>query len=201
MSAKTKKRRSSHEDGRRIIAGIAAASLVIFLGSTVYFTMISDSSAAGAIYASPVADSAPIEWKKFPLDSKNHFSLVDEEGCSELTDYVAVTASDKDPKYETFRIPLNGVPSGKTVTGVDVIVCAKTNASEGSSLLYLSHRFNGDAWASAEPLSMSSAAFKTVSVGIPANHRKLDTSSMDVRLGAAGLAGITVSSVRVRLRY
>lgn len=201
MPAKTKKRSSSHEDGRRIIAGIASASLVIFLGSTIYFTMISDSSAAGAVYASPVADSAPIEWKKFPLDSKNHFSLVDEEGCSELTDYVSVTAPDMNPKYETFRIPLNGVPSGKTITGVDVIVCAKTNASEGSSLLYLSQRFDGGAWSSAEPLSMSSASFKTVSVSFSASHRKLDTSAMDVRLGSAGLAGVTVSSVRVRLRY
>jgi hypothetical protein len=201
MPAKTKKRRSSHEDGRHIIAGIAGASLAIFLGSTIYFSMISESSAAGAVYASPVADSSPIEWKKFPVDSKTHFSLVDEEGCSELTDYVAVTAPEMNPKYETFRIPLNGVPSQKTITGVDVIVCAKTNESEGSSLLYLSHRFDAGAWASAQPISMSSSAFKTVSANIPASHRKLDTSTLDVRLGSAGLAGVTVSSVRVRLRY
>ena len=192
MPAKTKKRRSSHEDGRRIIAGIAAASLVIFLGSTVYFTMISDSSAAGAVYASPVADSAPIEWKKFPLDAKSHFTLVDEEGCSDMTDYVAVTATDDNPKYETFRIPLNGVPSGKTITGVDVIVCAKTNASEGSSLLYLSRRFDAGDWASAEPLVMNATSFQTVTATIPSSHRKLDTSTMDVRLGSAGLAGVTV---------
>lgn len=200
--SKIKRQRSSHEDGRRIIACIAAASLIIFLGSTVYFSLVGETSAAtGYAYAGPSADLTPIEWKAFPPGVKGHFTLVNEEDCSELSNYIAVSTTDTDPKYETFRIPLKDVPSGKTIKSVDIVICAKTNSAEGPSILYVSNRFDGGDWASAKPIRLTSPTFGYVTASIAANFRKLDTSTMDVRLGSIGTAGVTVSSIRARIGY
>ena len=148
----------------------------------------------------PTADGAYTAWT--PSTGTSHFSLVNEASCNGATNYVSTTVVGNKDAYS---VSLAGVPTGATITRIDITPCASNNTSgSGGSTLNVFYRANGAdssvagayALTGTTPTALASTAFTGLSI--------VKTATSTLQIGevlSAGTKGARVSRIAATVTY
>ncbi len=172
---------------------ISFAGLVLFACSGV-----ASAATTGTLY--PTADGTYTAWT--PKSGSTHYTQVDETTCNGTTDYVSTATTGN---RDSYTVSLSGIPSGSTITDIQLTPCASRNSSGGgSATMNVFYRFEGvnsaDAGAYAltgtTPSALAATNFSSLS------HVKGSGSSLEVgAIYTSGTKGARLSRLATVITY
>ncbi|OGN09963.1 MAG: hypothetical protein A3J46_04505 [Candidatus Yanofskybacteria bacterium RIFCSPHIGHO2_02_FULL_41_11] len=176
-----------------LVGGIVISATVVLLLAQFVFA---DSTSS----LLPSSDGAYLQWT--PKTGTTHYTMVDESSCNGKTDYNSTnTVGNRD----SYGVSLASVPSGSTITAIEITPCASRNSNgSGSATMNVFYRWSGVdssdagnyALTGTTPTQLAATTFSGLSLS------RLASSTLEIgAVLSAGTKGARLSRVAVVVTY